>query len=56
LDAPAALKEHGLAEENIPEAVRLILPAIPRSNPREVTAENLEQLLRAAYSGATPGF
>jgi maleylacetate reductase len=56
LDAPKALKEHGLAEENIPAAVQLILPAIPRSNPREVTADNLEQLLRAAYSGATPGF
>lgn len=55
LDAPKALKDHGLAEENIPEAVRLILPAIPASNPHQVTAENLEELLRAAWAGTTPG-
>jgi alcohol dehydrogenase class IV len=55
LNAPKALKNHGLAEENIPEAVRLILPAIPASNPRSVTEENLEELLRSAYSGTTPG-
>ena len=42
-------------EENIPEAVDLILPAIPASNPRPVTEENLEELLRSAYSGTTPG-
>lgn len=55
LDAPTALKEHGLLEENIPQAVELILPAIPPSNPRPVTAENLEELLRAAWAGTTPG-
>ncbi len=55
LSAPKALEDHGLAEENIPEAVRLILPAIPASNPRPVTEENLEELLRSAYSGTTPG-
>ena len=55
LNAPVALKDHGLAEENIPEAVQLILPAIPASNPRPVTAENLEELLRAAWAGTTPG-
>jgi maleylacetate reductase len=56
LSAPKALKDHGLAEENIPEAVKLILPAIPGSNPRPVTEENLEELLRSAYSGTAPGF
>jgi maleylacetate reductase len=55
LNAPRALKDHGLAEENIPAAVKLILPAIPGSNPRPVTEENLEELLRSAYSGTTPG-
>jgi maleylacetate reductase len=55
LNAPKALKDHGLAEEDIPEAVRLILPAIPASNPRQVTASNLEELLRAAWAGSTPG-
>jgi maleylacetate reductase len=55
LDAPKALKDHGLAEESIPEAVRLILPAIPGSNPRPVTAPDLEELLRSAWAGSTPG-
>ena len=56
LAAPTSLKEHGLNEADIPEAVELILPAIPGSNPRLVTAENLDELLRAAYAGSTlPG-
>lgn len=54
LGAPTALKDHGLMEADIPEAVELILPAIPASNPRLVTAENLGELLRAAYAGTTP--
>lgn len=54
LDAPKALKDYGLAEEDIPEAARLVLPAIPASNPRTVTAESLEELLHAAYTGAIP--
>lgn len=56
LDAPKALKDHGLAEEDIPEAVELILAQIPVSNPRTVTKENLTALLHAAYAGSTPGF
>lgn len=55
LEAPSALKDHGLEEGAIPEAVQLILPAVPASNPRQVTAENLEELLRAAWAGTTPG-
>ena len=54
LAAPTALKEHGLLEADIPQAVELILPAIPASNPRPVSAENLEELLRAAYAGTDP--
>jgi alcohol dehydrogenase class IV len=55
LDAPTALKNHGFAEEDISEAVELILPKIPASNPREVTRENLASLLKAAYAGSAPG-
>ncbi len=55
LDAPRALKDYGFTEDNIPEAVELILPVIPDSNPRKPTAENLADLLRAATAGATPG-
>jgi maleylacetate reductase len=55
LDAPRALKDYGFAEEDIPEAVDLILPVVPVSNPRKPTAENLTGLLRAATAGTTPG-
>lgn len=54
LDAPRALKDYGLDEATIPEAVELILPVIPDSNPRPVTATDLETLLRAAHAGASP--
>jgi maleylacetate reductase len=54
LDAPKALKDYGLAEESIPEAASLVLPAIPASNPRKVAAESLEELLRGAYTGTLP--
>lgn len=51
LDAPRALQDYGFREEDIVEAVQLILPAVPPSNPRVGTAENLEALLRAAWGG-----
>ncbi|GLB69069.1 maleylacetate reductase [Arthrobacter mangrovi] len=54
LDAPKALKDYGFAEENIAEAVDLILPVIPASNPRPGTKENLAALLRAATAGDDP--
>jgi maleylacetate reductase len=51
LDAPRALRDYGLTEASIPEAVRLSLAAIPASNPRTVTADNLTTLLMAAWAG-----
>ena len=54
LDAPRALRDYGFTEDAIPEAADLILPAVPPSNPRPVTAEDLRGLLRAAWSGADP--
>jgi alcohol dehydrogenase class IV len=54
LDAPTALRDHGLREEDLPEAVERILPAVPESNPVPVTPENLTALLHAAWAGATP--
>ncbi|MFI6996868.1 maleylacetate reductase [Nocardia sp. NPDC050175] len=53
--APTALRDYGFTEADIPEAVQLILPNIPASNPRPVTADNLETLLRAALVGAAAG-
>lgn len=55
LDAPKALNDYGFTEANIPEAVDLILPVIPASNPRTPTRENLAGLLAAAAAGTTPG-
>ncbi|NKX54807.1 maleylacetate reductase [Arthrobacter mobilis] len=54
LDAPRALADYGFRQENIAEAVEVALPAIPASNPRPVTAENLTALLTAALTGENP--
>ena len=54
LDAPHALRDYGLAEDSIAAAADAILPSVPPSNPRPVTAGDLRALLRAAWSGADP--
>jgi alcohol dehydrogenase class IV len=54
LDAPRALRDHGLHEKDLPDAVQRILPVVPESNPVRVTTENLTALLHGAWSGATP--
>lgn len=54
LDAPTALRDYGLAESEIPDAVRRILPKIPRSNPEPVTEHSLADLLYAAWAGEPP--
>jgi maleylacetate reductase len=51
LGAPTALSDLGLAKEDLTEAVQLILPVIPESNPRPVTEENLTILLAKAHAG-----
>lgn len=51
LGAPPSLAAVGMREEDIPEAARLALAAIPSSNPRPVELEDLETLLRAAWAG-----
>ncbi|WAP52919.1 maleylacetate reductase [Arthrobacter sp. ATA002] len=55
VNAPKALKNYGFAEKDIPEAVELILPVIPASNPRKVSPSSLTELLTAAWAGTTPG-
>jgi alcohol dehydrogenase class IV len=54
LNAPRALADYGFTEDSIPAAAEAILPSVPPSNPRAVTAEDLRALLRAAWSGADP--
>ena len=53
-ERPRALRDYGFAEDSIAEAADAILPSVPVSNPRPVTAEDLRALLRAAWSGADP--
>jgi alcohol dehydrogenase class IV len=55
LNAPRALKDLGLREEDLGAAVEAALPAIPSSNPRPVDADALTRLLRAAWAGDDPG-
>jgi alcohol dehydrogenase class IV len=54
LNAPRALADYGFSADDIPAAAAAILPAVPPSNPRPVTAAGLEALLRAACTGADP--
>jgi maleylacetate reductase len=54
LDAPKALSDYGFTADGIAEAVALVLPAVPTSNPRPVTGENLSRLLQAALTGDDP--
>jgi maleylacetate reductase len=54
LQAPQALGDYGFHEGSIAEAADAILPSVPPSNPRPVTAADLRALLRAAWSGIDP--
>jgi maleylacetate reductase len=51
LKAPRALRDFGLRESDIPEAVQAILRVVPEGNPTTVTTTNLEELLHAAWEG-----
>ncbi|MGW3451509.1 maleylacetate reductase [Streptomyces sp. NPDC001076] len=53
LGAPQSLRELGMAESDIDRIVQVAL-AHPYANPREVTADGLGRLLRAAWSGQPP--
>jgi alcohol dehydrogenase class IV len=54
LDAPRALADYGFSEDSVAEAAEAIMPSVPASNPRPVTAADLRTLLHAAWSGADP--
>jgi alcohol dehydrogenase class IV len=51
LDAPRALRDVGLREQDLSTAVPPILAAIPSSNPRPIDEHALTRLLRAAWAG-----
>ncbi|MEV6652542.1 maleylacetate reductase and hydroxyquinol 1,2-dioxygenase domain-containing protein [Streptomyces sp. NPDC051219] len=50
---PTSLGELGLAEADLPEAARLAT-ATPYPNPRELTSDGIESLLRDAWRGRRP--
>lgn len=54
LEAPSALKDYGMPEDGIAEAIAPILAAIPADNPTPVTEKNLTALLHAAWAGDNP--
>jgi alcohol dehydrogenase class IV len=54
LHAPRALRDLGLAEDRIPDAVAAILPVVPDGNPAPVTPEALTRLLHDAWEGVDP--
>jgi maleylacetate reductase len=54
LSAPTALKDYGMPEDGIAEAVTPVMAALPAGNPTPVSAENLTALLRAAWEGTNP--
>lgn len=51
IGAPRSLGELGFRDADIPEAAAIILPSVPTSNPRSVTAADLEVILHAAWAG-----
>lgn len=51
--APRALRDLGMPERGIADAVGPILAALPADNPTTVTDESLAALLRAAWSGVS---
>lgn len=46
-----SLAELGLKESDIPEAARLAFDAIPPSNPRPFTLDDVEHIIRRAWAG-----
>ena len=54
IGAPTALREIGMREENLDEAVGLVLEKVPADNPRPVAEADVRQLLRDAFTGRRP--
>jgi len=54
LNGPSALKDYGFDGSAAAEAAEIALPLIPSNNPRQVTLENLTELITAAARGEVP--
>jgi alcohol dehydrogenase class IV len=54
IGAPTALRDIGMREEDLDEAVGLVLEKVPEDNPRPVEEKDVRELLEAAYAGRRP--
>jgi maleylacetate reductase len=54
IGAPTALKNIGMKEENLDEAINLILEKAPYNNPRPVDESGVRAILEGAYVGRRP--
>jgi maleylacetate reductase len=54
IGAPTALRDIGMREEDLGEAVGLVLEKVPEDNPRPVEEKDVRDLLEAAYAGRRP--
>lgn len=54
LGAPRALRDLGLAEDDLRGAAEAVAAVVPPGNPVDVTADDLERLLRHAWAGTDP--
>jgi alcohol dehydrogenase class IV len=55
IGAPTALKTIGMKEENLNEAINLVLEKAPYDNPRPVDEAGVRAILEDAYAGRRPG-
>ena len=54
VEVPHALKDYGMPEDGIAQAVEPITAAIPATNPTLVTDDNLTALLWSVWNGDLP--
>jgi alcohol dehydrogenase class IV len=54
IGAPTALRDIGMREEDLGEAVGLVLEKVPQDNPRPVEEKDVRELLEAAFAGRRP--
>ena len=54
IKTPTTLKDIGMKEENLDQAVGLVLAAVPENNPRPMDEAGVRNILENAYAGRRP--
>jgi maleylacetate reductase len=54
IKAPTTLKDIGMKEENLDQAVGLVLAAVPENKPRPMDEAGVRNILENAYAGRRP--